>query len=95
MKNFITAFMSLTAAPAVAETIDFTPLAYSGDSTIPDRKYSSVVGGDYEFTALEPAFIPLIVRPSNNPNNADLGGATLGISTFGQALGFSFSRGRP
>ena len=79
------------AAPAAAEVITFDPLAFNGSGSTPPQTYSSVTVGDYVFTALQ-AFNPLVVRARNDPDNADIGGATLGITTSGSELGLSFAR---
>lgn len=89
MKRFI--FSVALAAPFLthADVIDFSSLAFDGST---EQRFASVVVGDYVFTALQPSSFPLIVLGKDDPNNADPGGATLGMRTTGPALGFQFSR---
>ena len=79
------------ALPASAEVITFNGLAFDGGSGTPEKTFGSVTVGDYVFTALL-ASEPLIVRARNDPNNADPGGATLGIRPVGSDPGFRFER---
>lgn len=92
MRYLVAGLAALLSSPTTAEVIDFTPLAFAGGTTTPDHKFDTVVVGDYRFTALQPASTPLIVRAAGNKDNADPGGATLGIATAGDALGFDFAR---
>lgn len=92
MKKLILACAVMIAAPASAEVIDFSSLAFDGGTSTPWQKYSSVTVGDYVFTALEPIPRPLLVHARGDENNADPGGATLGILTSGSDRGFEFSR---
>jgi hypothetical protein len=92
MKNFLFACAVTIAAPASAEVIDFSSLAFDGDTTTPWQQYATVTVGDYVFTALQPATQPLLVHSRGDANNADPGGATLGIITSGDDLGFEFAR---
>ncbi len=92
MKKFLLACAVMIAAPASAEVIDFSSLAFDGNTMTPWQKYTTVTVGDYVFTALQPATRPLLVHARGDENNADPGGATLGINTSGSDLGFEFSR---
>jgi PEP-CTERM motif len=85
---FVVALMCTTAAHA--DVIDFNSLAFNGDGSTPEQTYSSVEIDGYLFTALQPA--TFAVRATADPNNADPGGATLGIRTIGGAQGFSVTR---
>lgn len=78
--------------PAFADVIDFSPLAFPGNAGTPEQHFAGVVVGDYLFSALDPASVPLIVMASGDPNNADPSGATLGLRTSGSDAGLSFSR---
>ena len=89
MKRFILLAALATPVLSHAAVIDFSSLAFDGNA---QQQYASVVVGDYVFTALQPSLFPLIVLGKSNPDNADPGGATLGLRTFGQALGVQFSR---
>lgn len=92
MKTFVLALAAVIAAPVSAETIDFSSLGFDGGAGTPFQSYTSVVVGDYVFTALQPGSTPLLVHARSDPNNADPGGATLGLNTSGSALGFEFAR---
>lgn len=71
-----------------AETITFDELAFP--TGIP-RSYQSLTVGDYLFTALQNDK-PLVIQAQDDPNNADPAGATLGMRTIGQDLGFTMAR---
>lgn len=83
------ALMCTTTAHAAV--IDFNSLAFNGNGNTPEQTFSSVAIDGYLFTALQPA-VPFVVRANADPNNADAGGATLGLRTSGGAAGFSFTR---
>lgn len=92
MKTFILALAAMVATPVSADTIDFSSLGFDGGAGTAFQSYTSVVVGDYVFTALQPGSTPLLVHARSDPNNADQGGATLGLTTSGSALGFEFAR---
>ena len=92
MKAILMALAASIATPAAAEIIDFSSLAFEGGDDTPWQRYTTVTVGDYVFTALEPVPRPLLVHAKNDRNNADIGGATLGINTSGSDLGFAFAR---
>jgi len=92
MESFILACTAIIAAPASAEVIDFSALAFDGDESTPWQSYTSVTVGGYVFTALQPISRPLLIHSRGDENNADPGGATLGIGTSGSDLGFEFTR---
>lgn len=92
MKSIILACTAMIAEPASAEVIDFSALAFDGDTSTPWQSYTSVTVGDYVFTALQPISRPLLIHSRGDENNADPGGATLGMSTSGSDLGFEFTR---
>jgi hypothetical protein len=89
MAALVIALMCTTTAHAAV--IDFNSLAFNGDGNTPEQTFSSVAIDGYLFTALQPA-IPFVVRANADPNNADPGGATLGLRTSGGATGFSLTR---
>ena len=89
MKRLILLAALATPLLSHADVIDFSSLAFDGST---QQQYASVVVGDFVFTALQPSLFPLIVLGKSNPNNGNPGGATLGLQTFGQALGVQFSR---
>lgn len=92
MKNVLIAIAALTASPVSAEVIDFDSLGFPGGAEVQPLTFASFVLGDYRFTALDPQRAPLVIRAQQDINNADPGGATLGLNTYGDMPGFEFSR---
>ena len=92
MKRFIILSAMTFATPAFADVIDFSDLAFDGTGSSDRRQFASVMSGDYVFTALQFPRVPLTVWARTAPNNADQGGATLGVPTTASDLGVSFAR---
>jgi hypothetical protein len=92
MRNLVLSILSASSliaiAPAHAEILTFDSLAFE---TGLRQSYASFTIGDYVFTALQPVSTPFLVRAKDDPNNADPGGATIGMTTVGNG-GFSFAR---
>ena len=95
MKKIIASVLTVTAlslsSASQAAVITFDELAFPGANGTPEQTFATLVLGDYRFTALQ-ANTPFVVRAQGDANNADPGGATLGIRTSGSFPGFTFSR---
>lgn len=95
MKKIIASILAVTAlslpSAGQAAVITFDELAFPGANGTPEQIFATLVLGDYRFTALQ-ANTPFVVRAQGDANNADVGGATLGIRTSGNQPGFTFTR---